>query len=174
MNKIRSVSKGFTLLELLVVVLIIGILAGIALPQYRRAVDKARVSKYLVMGKSIRDSQERYFLAKGNYTPFLEDLDMDSVISSCTKQGNYYIACDNGEFTIMSWGNQYLGLLSLHYCPKLKNTNYDAYTSCLAKQELALSFGYANPSPEVESFRNKTTCQGTTERGQNICKDLGF
>ncbi len=57
--------KGFTLIEMLVVVLIIGILAGIALPQYRKAVEKAKLSEALINIKNIEGSMQRYILTNG-------------------------------------------------------------------------------------------------------------
>ena len=75
--------KGFTLIELLVVVLIIGILVAVALPQYKLAVTKSRVSIYLPLLKSIADAEEAYYLSAGEYTAYPTNLDVD-IPQSCS------------------------------------------------------------------------------------------
>lgn len=67
---------GFTLIELLVVVLIIGILAAIAVPQYQKAVLKARASEALVQGKALLAAEQAYVLSNGAMTMDLDALDV--------------------------------------------------------------------------------------------------
>ena len=110
--------KAFTLIELLVVVLIIGILAAIALPQYRVAQMKARITEILIIGKAIKDAQEAYYLANNEYSQDFSNLDIgfptvtySSGLTLCVKNCGYngvyriYKEASNGG-TYITWSHQ--------------------------------------------------------------------
>ena len=65
MKEIKSDRQGFTLLELLVVVLIIGILASIALPQYQNAKIKADFAEAYIKLKAAAQIEEMCRLQNG-------------------------------------------------------------------------------------------------------------
>ena len=73
----KNTPDGFTLIELLVAVLIIGILAAVALPQYQKAVEKARAMQGVVAVKHIVDAQKIYYLDNNTYADSLEELGVD-------------------------------------------------------------------------------------------------
>ena len=68
---------GFTLIELLVVVLIIGILAAVALPQYEKAVLKARYTEVQSVVSAAKKAAESYYMANGSYPQYWDDMDVD-------------------------------------------------------------------------------------------------
>lgn len=70
----KNDKKGFTLIEILVVILIIGILAAIALPQYQMAKDKADFAQFQSMVASLRDAYNDYVLIHGEGTNSFDDL----------------------------------------------------------------------------------------------------
>jgi len=68
MRKIWRKKKGFTLIELLIVIAIIGILAGIAIPNFLGARTRARVAKSFADMDAIAKAEEMYFVDNGQYT----------------------------------------------------------------------------------------------------------
>ena len=64
----QMTTRGFTLIELLVVVLIISILAAVAVPQYQKAVAKAKLAALIPIMKSVFVANQTYHLENGIYT----------------------------------------------------------------------------------------------------------
>tara|TARA_R110002074_G_scaffold114782_1_gene245415 strand:- start:44334 stop:44768 length:435 start_codon:yes stop_codon:yes gene_type:complete len=65
----QSVQKGFTLIELMIVVAIIGILAALAIPAYSDYTIKAKVSEAASLSGAMKAAVEIYFSENGELPP---------------------------------------------------------------------------------------------------------
>lgn len=70
----RRAPSGFTLMELLIVVIIIGVLSTLALPQFAKAVDQSRESEAISIISSGLTAQFAHFQEKGRFTANTTDL----------------------------------------------------------------------------------------------------
>jgi len=70
----RRRMRGFTIIELMVVLTIIGILSSVAVNLHRKAIIKAKESVLKENLFQIRDALEQYYADKGKYPPDLETL----------------------------------------------------------------------------------------------------
>ena len=73
-----SKSSGFSLLELLAVIVIVGILSSVAYPSYLDNVRTAKRSEAIAELQGILAAQERYFLANKEYATALSSLGFDN------------------------------------------------------------------------------------------------
>jgi len=61
--------KGFTLVELMITIAILGILAAISIPNFRLYRDKAEYASMLTTLKYLMDGEDFYFLENGRFYP---------------------------------------------------------------------------------------------------------
>ena len=86
------------------VVLIVGILSAVALPQYQAAVEKARVARMLPLFKNIQLAREAYKLANGTNTTDLDLLDIEVNYKSKTESSQRILYDVDGE-SVSLWVN---------------------------------------------------------------------
>jgi prepilin-type N-terminal cleavage/methylation domain-containing protein len=67
---------GFSLVELAVVVVIIGVLATFAVPRFRASVERSKASQAFNYLAAVQAAQERYHARQGTYTDGLDALDI--------------------------------------------------------------------------------------------------
>ena len=75
----RRSEKGFTLVELMIVVVIIGILASIAIPKFSSLISKTKVTEAKNILGQIINLEKTYYLANSSYVAFAEAADCTAI-----------------------------------------------------------------------------------------------
>lgn len=100
--------KGFTLIEMMVVVLIIGILAAVALPQYRTAMLKSRLGSAIPVATAIKLGAEMDYAENRTVTDSTADLAI-SPPANCGTDSGGMVTCPNMYIDLLSTGKVGVG-----------------------------------------------------------------
>ncbi len=96
----RPTAQGFTLLELLIVILIIGILAGFGYPAYQRHVTETRRSDAYSALSQLANDLEKFYSECGTYPTSASPSNIVGAARSCTvPAGGTLGRAANGDLT---------------------------------------------------------------------------
>lgn len=132
----RSSRSGFSLVELSVVVIIIGVLAAFGIPRYLRSVEKAKASEAFKYLTTVRDAQERSSMRNGTYASSLTELDFSQALPTYFASANI-TSGDTGSLED-SW--------RLTLTRQGPSAGYGTYTVCFSED------GYDPVQSTIESY----------------------
>ena len=96
----KAIQKGFTLIELMIVVAIIGILAAIAIPAYQDYTIRAQVSEGLTLAGDLKASIAEYMAQTGSWPADLIEAGGTATAAATDKEGRYVESIDVNTGTI--------------------------------------------------------------------------
>ena len=142
----RSAS-GFTLIEMLVVVLVIGVLVSFAWPEYQAAMARTRMASLIPMLRTLKDDMEMRLLTDGSYPDASDgDVSLDiEMFDSCTGMNeDGYIECPKEVYFDICRGNQFTvgaidGKNQLAYLLWLDRSAHPNEKRCLANKDNAIA-----------------------------------
>ena len=164
----KQTKAAFTLIELLVVVLIIGILAAVALPQYKLAVTKSHLAALKPILKSFKNGHKLYYLENGSYLNYNDSIEPLIAGTSCTPvdDGSVF-KCD--DYFLIDNINSIQDVVTAAYCPGFQNT-WNGTNGCSAKAD----FTYKMYLDHSSTNPCKIVCTGKTPLGKAVCKAEGL
>ena len=108
---LKNKKSGFTLLEVIIVIIIVGVLASLALPRFFSTVEYSRATEAMQSIASTRQSLERCYLMTSSYATCVagstdfERLDIDDPGTSPNNHFTYGIAAGASTYTITATRN---------------------------------------------------------------------